>query len=156
MTFFSVATTHMLWTCFYQGHSDCKESACNTGDLGSISGSRRSSGEENVYPLQYSCLENPHGLKKLVRYSPQVHKESGITQRLNNNNMCSPARTKEKKEFSLRRFLWHEMQENYIWDFIFQDRKFHDKWKLKSEDLLILTIEFKFHSTRHCDIRYLI
>ena len=55
----------MLWTCFYQGHSDCKESACNTGDLGSISGSRRSSGEENVYPLQYSCLEN-HGQRNLT------------------------------------------------------------------------------------------
>ena len=36
-----------------------KESACNTGDLGSIPGSRRSPGEGNDYPLQYSCLENP-------------------------------------------------------------------------------------------------
>ena len=39
--------------------SDCKESACNAGDLGSIPGSRRSSGEGNGNPLQYSCLENP-------------------------------------------------------------------------------------------------
>ena len=36
-----------------------KESACNAGDLGSIPGLGRSSGEENDYPLQYSCLENP-------------------------------------------------------------------------------------------------
>ena len=36
-----------------------KESTCNAGDLGSIPGSGRSSGEENGYPLQYSCLENP-------------------------------------------------------------------------------------------------
>ena len=36
-----------------------KESACNAGDLGSISGSGRSPGEEHSYPLQYSCLENP-------------------------------------------------------------------------------------------------
>ena len=36
-----------------------KESACNAGDLGSILGSRRSSGEGNGNPLQYSCLENP-------------------------------------------------------------------------------------------------
>ena len=35
-----------------------KESACNTGDLGSIPGSGRSPGEENANPLQYSCLEN--------------------------------------------------------------------------------------------------
>ena len=34
-------------------------SACNAGDLGSIPGSGRSSGEGNGNPLQYSCLENP-------------------------------------------------------------------------------------------------
>jgi len=39
--------------------SDGKESACNTGDLGSIPGSGRPSGEGNGYPLQYSCPENP-------------------------------------------------------------------------------------------------
>ena len=36
-----------------------KESACTAGDLGSISGSRRSSGEGNGNSLQYSSLENP-------------------------------------------------------------------------------------------------
>ena len=36
-----------------------KESACNAGDLGSVPGSRRSPGEGNGNPLQYSCLENP-------------------------------------------------------------------------------------------------
>ena len=41
------------------GSSDSKESACNAGDLGSIPGSGRSSGEGNGNPLQYSCLENP-------------------------------------------------------------------------------------------------
>ena len=39
--------------------SDGKASACNMGDLGSIPGSGRSSGEGNGNPLQYSCLENP-------------------------------------------------------------------------------------------------
>ena len=43
----------------FPGGSDGKESACNTGDLGSIPGLRRSPGEENGNPLQYSCLENP-------------------------------------------------------------------------------------------------
>ena len=42
----------------FPGGSDCKESTCNAGDLGSIPGSRRSSGEGNGYPLQFSCLEN--------------------------------------------------------------------------------------------------
>ena len=38
--------------------SDGKELACNTGDLGLITGLGRSPGEGNGYPLQYSCLEN--------------------------------------------------------------------------------------------------
>ena len=38
-----------------------QESACNAGDLGSISGSGRSPGEGNGNRLQYSCLENPMG-----------------------------------------------------------------------------------------------
>ena len=38
-----------------------KESACSAGDLGLIPGLGRSPGEGNVYPLQYSCLENPMG-----------------------------------------------------------------------------------------------
>ena len=46
------------------GGSDGKESACKAGDMDSISGLGRSSGEENGIPLQYSCLENPIG------YSP--------------------------------------------------------------------------------------
>ena len=38
--------------------SDGKESACNAGDPGSTPGFRRSPGEGNGNPLQYSCLEN--------------------------------------------------------------------------------------------------
>ena len=39
--------------------SDGKESAYNAGDLSSIPGSGRSSGEGHGNPFQYSCLENP-------------------------------------------------------------------------------------------------
>ena len=39
--------------------SGSKAPAYNAGDLGSIPGSRRSPGEGNGNPLQYSCLENP-------------------------------------------------------------------------------------------------
>ena len=42
----------------FPGDSDGKESACNAGDLGLISGLERSPREENGYPFQYSCLEN--------------------------------------------------------------------------------------------------
>ena len=43
----------------FPGGSEVKASACNVGNLGSILGSRRSPGEGNSNPLQYSCLENP-------------------------------------------------------------------------------------------------
>ena len=42
----------------FLGGSDGKVSAYNVGDPGSIPGSGRSSGERNVNPLQYPCLEN--------------------------------------------------------------------------------------------------
>ena len=42
-----------------RGGSDGKDTACNTGDLGSIPELGRSPGEGNGNPLQYSCLENP-------------------------------------------------------------------------------------------------
>ena len=45
------------WVC--PGGSDSKELICNVGDLGSIPGMGRSSGEGNGNPLQYFCLENP-------------------------------------------------------------------------------------------------
>ena len=43
----------------FPGGSDGKASAHNEGDLGSVPGSGRSSGEGNGNPLLYSCLENP-------------------------------------------------------------------------------------------------
>ena len=38
----------------FPGGSDAKESACNEGDLSSIPGSGRSSGEGIDYPVQFS------------------------------------------------------------------------------------------------------
>ena len=43
----------------FPGSTDSKESACNEGKPGSITGSGRSLGEGNGTLLQYSCLENP-------------------------------------------------------------------------------------------------
>ena len=42
----------------FPGGSDDKASAYNVGELGSIPGLERSSGEGNGHPLQYSGLEN--------------------------------------------------------------------------------------------------
>ena len=43
----------------FPGGSHGKDFACNAEDPASIPGSGRSPGEENGYPLQYSCLKNP-------------------------------------------------------------------------------------------------
>ena len=42
----------------FLGGSDGKESACNAGDLESISGLGKSPVGGNGNPFQYSCLEN--------------------------------------------------------------------------------------------------
>ena len=62
--------------CFPAG-SGGKESACNIGDLGLIPGLGSRPGEENGYPLQFSCLENP-----IDRYSPWGGREWDMTERL--------------------------------------------------------------------------
>ena len=54
----------------------------NMGDLGSIPGLGRSPGEGQGNPLQYSCLENPHGQRSLADYSPWGFKGSDMTKRL--------------------------------------------------------------------------
>ena len=51
-----------------------KKPTCNegdTGDVGAISGSGRSSGGGNGNPLKYSCLEKSHGQRSLAGHSPQ-------------------------------------------------------------------------------------
>ena len=45
----------------FPGGSDGKEPTCNLGDLGSIPELGSSPGGGHGNPLQYSCLENPHG-----------------------------------------------------------------------------------------------
>ena len=54
----------------FSGGSDGKESTFYVGDLGSIPGLGRSPGGGQVSPLQFSCLENPHGQRSLAGYSP--------------------------------------------------------------------------------------
>ena len=71
------------------GGSDGKETSCNLGDLGSISGLRKSPGGGRGNPLQYSCLENPmvrgdrqatvHGVAKSnIQLSDQAQHIKGL------------------------------------------------------------------------------
>ena len=45
----------------FPGVLDSKESTCNVGDLDLIPGLERCPGGGYGNPVQYSCLENPHG-----------------------------------------------------------------------------------------------
>ena len=65
----------------FPGGSDGKESPCNAGDAGSIPGLGRSPGEGHGSPLQYSCLDNPHGQRSLEGYSPWGRTELDMTER---------------------------------------------------------------------------
>ena len=60
----------------FPGSPAGKESACNEGDPGLIPGLGRSPRGGHGSPLQYSCLENPHGQRSLVGYSSWSRKKS--------------------------------------------------------------------------------
>ena len=70
----------------FPGGSDGEESTCKVGDLGLIPGLGRSPGGGHSNPLQYSCLENPHGQRNLVGYNPRDRKESDVTELLSSED----------------------------------------------------------------------
>ena len=65
----------------FPGSLTSKESACTTGDPSLIPGLGSSPGGRHGNPLQYSCLEIPHGQRSLTGYSPWGLKELDITER---------------------------------------------------------------------------
>ena len=70
----------------FPGGSDGKETACNAGDLGLISGVGRSSGEGNGYPFWPGEF---HGQSSLTDYSPWGCKELDTTGRLSLSTVYS-------------------------------------------------------------------
>ena len=89
-----------------------KESTCNEGDLCSIPGLERSPGGGHGNPLQYSCLENPHGQRSLAGYSPWgrrvghnwTTKHSSLPSCLSSFFHCLKDFLKNKDHF--QRFYW--------------------------------------------------
>ena len=76
----------------FPGSSDGKESACNAEDLDSVPGLGRSPGGGHGTPLQYSCLENPHGQRSLVGYSPRGRKKLDMTKQLSHAQLSREIR----------------------------------------------------------------
>ena len=73
----------------FPGDSDGKKSACCAGDLGLTPGLGRSPGGGHGNPLQYSCLENPHGQRSLVGYRSWGRKDLDTTEQLSTaQHMC--------------------------------------------------------------------
>ena len=69
-----------IFTLGFSHGSDGKESAYNAVDLDSVLGLGRSPGGGHGNPLKYSCLENPHGQRRLAGYHPWGHKQSDMTE----------------------------------------------------------------------------
>ena len=70
----------------FPGGSDSKESTCNAGNLGLIPGLRQFPEGGNSNPLQYSCLQAPHGQWRLVCYSPWGPKELDTIKQLSSQH----------------------------------------------------------------------
>ena len=66
----------------FSGGSDGKEFTCDAGGVGSVPGLGSSPGGGHGNPLQHSCLENPHGQRSLVGYSPRGREELDTTERI--------------------------------------------------------------------------
>ena len=84
--------------CGFPRGSGGKESACNAGDLGSISGLGRLPGGGHGGLLEYSCLENLHGQRSWVGYCPWGRKESDVTEQLSTaqHKIVNTEQVKEK------------------------------------------------------------
>ena len=65
-------------------------------DTGSIPGLGRSLGGGHGNPLQYSCLENPHGQRSLAGYSPWGHKALDVAEQLSTQHSKTSSRGKTK------------------------------------------------------------
>ena len=81
----------------FPGGSESKESTGNVGDLGSISGLGRFPGGGDGNRFRYSCLENPHGWRSLVSYSPWGLKESDVTKHTDRSSLGLPGGTVGKQ-----------------------------------------------------------
>ena len=70
--------------------------------MGSSPGSGRSPGGGHGNPFRYSCLENPHGQRSLVGYSPCGRKESDWSDLACRHRGRSPLRPPARSHLSIK------------------------------------------------------
>ena len=87
----------LLLACFSDG-SDDKESACNAGDLSSIPGSGRFSGEGNDNPPRYSFLGNPMDRGAWSGHSPWSRNELVTAERLTHTHTHTHTHTQMQQQ----------------------------------------------------------
>ena len=80
--YISLISSGVNFSSVFPGGSVVKNPPANAGDMDSVPRSRRFPGEGNGNPLQYYCLENPHGQRSLVGYSSWGCKELDTTEQL--------------------------------------------------------------------------
>ena len=85
-----------------------KNPSAHAGDIkevGSNPGLGRSPGGRHGNPLQYPCLENPHGQRSLGGYSSWGGKKSDMTERLSHFTSQVTCYMKKSQPFLSRIFL---------------------------------------------------
>ena len=85
-------------------------------DLGVTPGSGRSPGGGHGNPLQYCCLEHPHGQRSLTGYSPWGPKESDTTEQLSRAQKSKNKGNKNRKYQSAS----HTVRKYYLTKHLFQ------------------------------------
>ena len=77
----------------FLGGSDCKESACNAGDLGLIPGLGRSHWRREWLPILVFLPREFHRERRLASYSPWCPKQTDTTERLTHvaHSLCCTA-----------------------------------------------------------------
>ena len=94
----------------FPGSSTGKESTSNAGDPGLILGSGSPPGEGISYPLQYSWLENPHGQRSLMGYSPWGRKVLKMTEVTKHSHKKGP-----EVKICLQEVYWGIPWDQYLW-----------------------------------------
>ena len=84
-----------------------KNPPASAGDLSSIPGLGRCPGGGHGSPLQYSCLENPHGQRNLAGYSPWILTKSDVNEQLSTAQHCGPL-INSFQEMELIPGIWYE------------------------------------------------